>query len=162
MAASTPFSLAVWTLVTLDYSIEAYQGLHYSVDMWLGCIITCLLWQLTNPFEFKTGGDENGGVLLPQPLPRGNVDEQRADAMTRITLESTGIIPFNDMKIVGIYALPAMVAYVALIVVPEAFINYFLVGYSILAGIIFSRCGFTSFLQHLLLCEVTIAIGAYL
>ena len=82
--------------------------------------------------------------------------------MTRITLESTGIIPFNDMKIVGIYALPAMVAYVALIVVPEAFINYFLVGYSILAGIIFSRCGFTSFLQHVLLCEVTIAIGAYL
>ena len=82
--------------------------------------------------------------------------------MTRITLESTRIIPFDDMKIVGIYALPAMVAYVALIVVPEAFINYFLVGYSVLAGIIFLRCGFTSFLQHLLLCEVTIAIGAYL
>jgi hypothetical protein len=162
VAASTPFSLAVWTLVTLDYSIEAYQGLHYSVDMWLGCIITCLLWKLTKPFEFKTGGDENVGVLVPQPLPQGNVDERRADAMTRMPLESTGIIPFNDMKIVGIYALPAMVAYVALIVVPEAFINYFLVGYSVLAGIIFSRCGFTSFLQHVLLCEVTIAIGAYL
>lgn len=162
VAASTPFSLAVWTLVTLDYSIEAYQGLHYSVDMWLGCIITCLIWKLTKPFEFKNGGDENVGVLLPQPLPQGNVDERRADAMTRMPLESTRIIPFDDMKIVGIYALPAMVAYVALIVVPEAFINYFLVGYSILAGIIFSRCGFTSFLQHVLLCEVTIAIGAYL
>jgi hypothetical protein len=162
VAASTPFSLAVWTLVTLDYSIEAYQGLHYSVDMWLGCIITCLLWKLTKPFEFKNGGDENVGVLIPQPLPQGNVDARRADAMTRMPLESTRIIPFDDMKLVGIYALPAMVAYVALIVVPEAFINYFLVGYSVLAGIIFSRCGFTSFLQHVLLCEVTIAIGAYL
>lgn len=159
VAASTPFSLAVWTLVTLDYSIEAYQGLHYSVDMWLGCIITCLLWELTKPFEFKNG-DENVGVLLSQP--QNNGDEQRADAMTRIPLESTRIIPFDDMKIVGIYALPAMVTYVALIMVPEAFINYFLVGYSVLAGIIFSTCGFTTFLQHVLLCEVTIAIGAYL
>ena len=145
-ASNTPFSIAVWTLVALDYSIEAYQGLHYSVDMWLGCIVTCLLWQLTKPFEFGAGN-----------VPLGNADEIIMSSMPidfkRFTL---------DMKIVGTYALPAMVAFVALTVVPEAYVNYILVGYSVWAGIIFSRCGFTNFLQHVLLCEVCLGLGAYL
>jgi hypothetical protein len=144
-ASNTPFSIAVWTLVALDYSIEAYQGLHYSVDMWLGCIVTCLLWQLTKPFEFEAGNMFSDGDEKAMP--------SMSSDFTRFPL---------DMKIVGTYALPATVAFVALTMVPEAFVNYFLVGYSVWAGIIFSRCGFTSFVQHVLLCELCLGLGAYL
>jgi hypothetical protein len=145
-ASHAPFSIAVWTLVALDYSIEAYQGLHYSVDMWLGCIVTCLLWHLTKPFEFGAGDG-----------PLGDADERTMPGMP-IDFERFPL----DMRMVGTYALPATVAFVALTVVPEAYVNYFLVGYSVWAGIIYSQCGFTSFLQHVLLCEVCLGLGAYL
>ena len=147
-ASNVPFSMAVWTLVALDYSIEAYQGLHYSVDMWLGCVITCLLWQLTRPFEFGDAGAPSTDAC-ERPMPGVPIDYVG------------GKFPLT-MKIYGTYALPAAIAFVALTMVPEAYVNYFLVGYSVWAGVIFSRCGFTSFLQHVLLCEVCLGLGAYL
>jgi hypothetical protein len=113
--------------------------------MWLGCIVTCLLWQLTKPFEFEAGNMFSDGDEKAMP--------SMSSDFTRFPL---------DMKIVGTYALPATVAFVALTMVPEAFVNYFLVGYSVWAGIIFSRCGFTSFVQHVLLCELCLGLGAYL
>lgn len=145
-ASDTSFSVAVWTLIALDYSIESYQGLHYSVDMWLGCVVTCLLWQLTKPVEF--GGehgrimqnDENGkteAAVAPPPPP--------LDGMT-----------------VAMYALPAALSFLILTVVPEAVVNYFLVGYSVWVGVIFARSGFTIFLQHVLLCELCFGLGVYL
>lgn len=146
-ASNLPFSMAVWTLVAVDYSIEAYQGLHYSVDMWLGCVVTCLLWQLTKPFEF-------GDVAAPST-------DAYERTMPSAPIDYFGKFPLT-MKIAGTYALPAAIAFVALTMVPEAFVNYFLVGYSVWAGVIFSRCGFTSFLQHVLLCEVCLGLGAYL
>jgi hypothetical protein len=47
-------------------------------------------------------------------------------------------------------------------VVPEAVVNYFLVGYSIWAGVVFARCGFTIYVQHILICELCFGLGAYL
>ncbi|KAL7543980.1 hypothetical protein ACHAXR_013460 [Thalassiosira sp. AJA248-18] len=141
-ASNTSFSIAVWTLIALDYSIESYQGLHYSVDMWLGCIVTCLLWQLTKPLEI--------GRALDQPQ-HDNV--KREDTNRPSPLNAT---------IVAMYALPPTLAFVILMVVPEAYVNYFLVGYSVWAGVILLRSGFTHFLQHLLLCELCFGLGAYL
>ncbi|KAL3827350.1 hypothetical protein ACHAXA_003084 [Cyclostephanos tholiformis] len=145
-ASNTQFSIAVWTLVALDYSIESYQGLHYSVDMWLGCIVTCLLWQITKPLEF--GGE----------APLIDANER---TMPNIPIDYFGEFPLT-MKVACTYALPAAIAFVALTLVPEAFVNYIFVGYSVWAGVIFFRCGFTSFLQHVLLCELCIGLGAYL
>merc|ERR1711957_978124 len=85
-ASNASFSIAAWTLIALDYSIEAYQGMHYSVDMWLGCIVTCLLWQLTKPLEFVAEGEQiqNGSPKKAPPL---------------------------NAKTVLMYALPASLAY---------------------------------------------------
>ena len=60
------------------------------------------------------------------------------------------------------YALPAIIGFVVLTMVPEAFVNYFLVGYSGWAGVSFARHGFTNFLQHVLICELCMGLGAYL
>jgi len=144
VAANTKFSVAVWTLVALDYAIESYQGLHYSVDMWLGCIVTCLLWQLTKYCEFGSSVHEE------QRRSKGK-EEQPQQAASPL-----------DAQVVSIYALPAVIAFMVLTVVPEAYINYFLVGYSAWAGVILARQGFTNFLQHVLLCELCFGLGAYL
>jgi len=143
VAANTSFSIAVWTLIALDYSIEAYQGLHYSVDMWLGCIVTCLLWQLTKPLEIggqrdqksQNGKAKKGSTVRPPPL----------NATTIVT-----------------YAVPALVAFFGLTVVPEAFLNFFFMGYSLWVGVYLMKCGFTNLLQHVLMCELCLGLGTYL
>lgn len=147
VASNTSFSIAVWTLVALDYSIEAYEGLHYSVDMWLGCIVTCLLWHLLKSFEF-------GGVHLEQQHQHEERNEKR---MVNKAKQSP-----LDATILGTYALPAILAFLVLTVVPVALVNYFLVGYSIWAGVVFARCGFTIYVQHILICELCFGLGAYL
>ncbi|KAL7527857.1 hypothetical protein ACHAWF_002335 [Thalassiosira exigua] len=141
-AADASFSTAVWTLVALDYAIETYQGLHYSVDMWLGCIVTCLLWQLTKPLEI------------------GNEAEQaEIQAGQKATMEEP---PPLNATIAAMYALPAAVVFVVLVAVPEAYVNYFIVGYAAWAGAIYARRGVTHFSQHLLMCLLCNALGAYL
>ncbi len=144
VASNTSFSIAVWTLVVLDYGIEAYQGLHYSVDMWLGCIVTCLLWHLLQTLEF-------GGIQRK----RSQQHEGKIDSRTA---QQTPL----DATILGMYALPALLAFLVLTVVPEAMVNYFLVGCSIWAGVVFARCGFTIYVQHILICELCFGLGAYL
>ena len=138
-ASHASFSAAAWTLIALDYAIEAYQGLHYSVDMWLGCVVTCLLWQLTRSLE---GAEEGGG--------------------RRHRRGSAGTAPPLTATVAGLYALPAAGAFAILTVVPLAFVNYFLVGYSVWVGVIFAKYGFTNFLQHVLLCQLCFGLGVYL
>ncbi|KAL9181843.1 hypothetical protein ACHAXT_012186 [Thalassiosira profunda] len=142
-AANASFSIAVWTLIALDYGIESYQGLHYSVDMWLGCIVTCLLWQLTKPLEV------------------GGVQEQTHQRENARKGNGNNAAPL-DAATMAKYTAPAVVGFVVLTMVPEAFVNYFLVGYSTLAAVLFARNGFTNFLQHLLMCELCLGLGAYL
>ena len=43
-------SWAVWMLVAVDYSIEVFQGFHYSIDMLLGMIITRLVFSVLADF----------------------------------------------------------------------------------------------------------------
>jgi hypothetical protein len=146
VASNTSFSVAVWTLVALDYSIEAYQGLHYSVDMFLGGIVTCLLWHLTAPLE-------NEGEL--EQLQK---EKQRKDGASGNAARA----PPLDTTVVAMYAAPAILAFLILAVFPEAYVNYFVIGYSLVAGVMFKKHGFSNFLQHELLCMLMFALGAYL
>lgn len=142
VASNTRFSMALWTLMALDYSIEAYQGLHYSVDMWLGCIVTCLLWQLTKPLELE-----------------GELEERTRSRVKGATVAKA---PPLDAKVVAMYAAPAFLGFVILTTIPEAIVNYFLVGYTLWAGGIFAQWGFTNFSQHILLCLLFVTLGTYL
>lgn len=147
VSSNTPFSVAVWALVALDYSIEAYQGLHYSVDMFLGGIITCLLWHLTAPLE-------NEGEL-----EQVQKEKQRKGGGGE---NSIATAPSLNATVMAIYAAPAVLAFLILAVFPESSVNYFAILYSFVAGVIFKRHGFTNFLQHVLLCLLIFAIGVYL
>lgn len=142
VASNTRFSMALWTLMALDYSIEAYQGLHYSVDMWLGCIVTCLLWQLTKPLELEGESEER--------------------TRSRVKGATVAKAPPLDAKVVAMYAAPAFLGFVILTTIPEAIVNYFLVGYTLWAGGIFAQWGFTNFSQHILLCLLFVTLGTYL
>jgi hypothetical protein len=146
VASNAPFSVAVWTLIALDYSIEAYQGLHYSVDMFLGGIVTCLLWHLTAPLE-------NEGEV--EQLQK---EKQRKEGGG----ENIARAPPLDTTVVTMYAAPALLAFLILAVFPEACVNYFAIVYSLVAGVIFKKHGFTNFLQHELLCMLVFTLGVYL
>mmetsp|Transcript_6042 Transcript_6042/g.10187 ORF Transcript_6042/g.10187 Transcript_6042/m.10187 type:complete len:549 (+) Transcript_6042:132-1778(+) len=146
VASNTSFSVAVWTLIALDYSIEAYQGLHYSVDMFLGGIVTCLLWHLTAPLE-------NEGELEKLQKEKQRKDGAGCNAARAPPLDAT---------VVAMYAAPAVLAFLVLAVFPEAYVNYFVIGYSLVAGVMFKKHGFSNFLQHELLCMLMFTIGVYL
>ena len=146
VSSNTQFSVAVWTLVALDYSIEAYQGLHYSVDMFLGGIVTCLLWHLTAPLE-------NEGEM--EQLQK---EKQAKEGVGADLARATPL----DISVIAMYAAPAFLAFLILAVFPEAFVNYFAIAYSLTAGLLFKKNGFTNFLQHELLCLLMFTIGVYL
>ncbi|KAL3791036.1 hypothetical protein HJC23_003025 [Cyclotella cryptica] len=143
------FSGALWTLVAVDFAIEAYQGLHYSVDMWLGCIVTCLLWQLTKGLEGEGDGLE--------------VEDMEWKKKEKVVMAKIEVSPTPlDGGVVALYSLPAFLGFILLTFVSEAVVNYFLVGYAIWAGIIFAKWGFTNFSQHILLCLLFVTLGSYL
>ena len=142
VAGNNRFSVALWTLVGVDFAIESYQGLHYSVDMWLGCVVTCLLWQLTSDLE------------VPGDLEKRKLMENHIE----MTNENVPL----DRKVVGMYALPAILGFIVLTYVPEAIVNYFLVSYAVWAAVILVKWGFTNFSQHILLCLLCVTLGSYL
>lgn len=146
VSSNTSFSMAVWTLVALDYSIESYQGLHYSVDMFLGGIVTCLLWHLTAPLEIE--GE----------LEQLQKEKQRKEGVGGNAARA----PPLDATVVTMYAVPAVLAFFTLAVFPEAYVNYIAIGYSLVAGVMFKKHGFSNFLQHELLCMLMFTIGVYL
>ena len=146
VASDTSFSIAVWTLIALDYSIETYQGLHYSVDMWLGCIVTCLLWHLTK------------GLEVPGDAERIRSAKSRESDAIQIQHHDTPL----DTGVLVRYALPPAIGFVILAAVPEAIRNYFLVGYTAWAGVILLKSGFTNYVQHILLCLLYVTLGTYL
>ena len=128
------FTIALWTLLIIDFCIEVYEGFHYSVDMWMGGLITFLLWQSFAPLE----------------------DEIVSDNREHLSLSSVTKEEFL------LYLIPAFFAYVVIVVLPEAICNYFALGYIFFsAGYIFQK-GFSHFIQHVLLCLLFLALAIYL
>ena len=130
------FSGAVWSLLAFDYGIEILQGFHYSVDMWLGAVLTALI------FRGLRGVEENW-----------DEDELRGD-----------LVPVRRSATVGIwtsYGLPALLGFGVLTFTREAVANVWLVLY-VLTAIYLQVRGRQHLSRHLLICLVYITLGVYL
>eukprot|EP00586_Coscinodiscus_wailesii_P017780 CAMPEP_0172505202 /NCGR_PEP_ID=MMETSP1066-20121228/184384_1 /TAXON_ID=671091 /ORGANISM="Coscinodiscus wailesii, Strain CCMP2513" /LENGTH=475 /DNA_ID=CAMNT_0013281715 /DNA_START=104 /DNA_END=1528 /DNA_ORIENTATION=+ len=101
IADNLAFSTSVWILLTFDYFIEVIQGLHYSVDMWLGAIVTSLIWRLLGPLEQKAPKEEKDLYLMPLS-----------------SATATDIIQFS---------IPAVIAVIAITVLPNSIANLWIV-----------------------------------
>jgi PAP2 superfamily C-terminal len=128
------FTIALWSLLIIDFCIEVYEGFHYSVDMWMGGLITFLLWKSFAPLE----------------------DEIVSDNREYLSLSSVTKEEFV------LFLIPAFMAYVVIVVLPEEICNYFALGYIFFSAVYIFRKGFSHFIQHVLLCLLFLALAIYL
>eukprot|EP00521_Asterionellopsis_glacialis_P019040 CAMPEP_0195326626 /NCGR_PEP_ID=MMETSP0708-20121125/9808_1 /TAXON_ID=33640 /ORGANISM="Asterionellopsis glacialis, Strain CCMP134" /LENGTH=154 /DNA_ID=CAMNT_0040394257 /DNA_START=127 /DNA_END=588 /DNA_ORIENTATION=+ len=120
VASNTKFSVALWALVAMDYSIEVYEGFHYSVDMWMGALLTSLLWRIYVTLEqddqdeqVEKDDDDNNKE------EEGNVNDSHTD--TPVQWRSLAEVTTQQLLW---YGLPGFGAFVVVAVMPEAIANY--------------------------------------
>jgi len=146
------FSVAVWTMLALDYAVEIYEGFHYSVDMWLGCVVVSLLWRVLQPVE---------GMISAKPTSsrQGNSEP------------IAGSKP--SLQQVVLYACPGVLAYLQLVLFPKWSSNFLIVGYLVFVVFLFAQFVFRQppsyrktlvlhYGQHTVLCLLYMALGVYL
>lgn len=129
------FSIALWLLLALDYCVEVYEGFHYSVDMWMGALLTSLLWRVVAFIE-----EQDHAVPKREFHP----------------------IATTSAATLARYAIPSLGAYLAIAVFPESTGNYWLLLYISIPGLQIARDGFSHQVQHELFCMLYIALGTYL
>uniref|UniRef100_A0A7S4I8H4 Sphingomyelin synthase-like domain-containing protein n=1 Tax=Odontella aurita TaxID=265563 RepID=A0A7S4I8H4_9STRA len=131
---NTLFSIAVWSLLTLDYLVEVLQGFHYSVDMWLGAIITSLIFRSLALVE---------DIHDPEPKPN--------------------FAPLSSIKVTDVFAYgaPAFLGFVVLTVTNEATANVWIVLYMV-AAVVTQLKGMAHVSRNVLICTMYIALGIYL
>lgn len=128
------FSVAVWSLLAFDYLVEVYQGYHYSVDMWMGAVITSLIFRSLATVEPEiVHGEENN--YLP--------------------------VSSNSMRDVTLYVAPALLAFVIITISKEAIANLWIVIYVITAAVAQIK-GDAHFSRHIFVCTLYIALIVYL
>mmetsp|Transcript_1699 Transcript_1699/g.3848 ORF Transcript_1699/g.3848 Transcript_1699/m.3848 type:complete len:134 (-) Transcript_1699:105-506(-) len=133
--------------------------------MWLGCVVTCLLWVLTRGAE-REGERERKELWRKlrwqqsQQLQQQQLQQQQQQKQQ--LYEHSSRTPQWNGTVIGMYALPTILGFLILTVVPEAYANYFLVGYTLWAGGIVFRWGQTNYSQHILLCLLYVTLAAYL
>ena len=134
VADNAVFSVAVWSLLAFDYLVEVYQGYHYSVDMWMGAVITSLIFRSLASVEPKViHGEENN--YLPMSS--------------------------NSIRDVILYVAPALLAFVIITVSREAIANLWIVIYVITAAAAQIK-GDAHFSRHIFVCTLYIALIVYL
>lgn len=135
------FTVALWTLVAIDYMVEVYEGFHYSVDMWLGAILVNFIWKSLAGIEESSASD-----LQQQVAKRfyGLAEASRADWVK--------------------YTIPVIVCWIQVtgIVVPVERANYTILAF--IAAVIYqiSMSGFQQYTQHCLFSLLYLALGIYL
>ena len=159
------FCGALWTMVVLDYMVEIYEGFHYSVDMWLGLVLVCLLWRV---LEVVEGQDQRS---------RNNIGDQgnrwSEDEVSRPTAMFASNNFFSRSTTVAIYSVPAVIAFVQLLILPPWTGNVLIVLYTIVGAVLYvglslrskdpSRAAFYLHMaQHVVYTLLFMAIGIYL
>lgn len=131
------FTVAVWTLLAFDYVVEAMQGFHYSIDMWLGAVLTCLIWRVAEPVE--------------RAVARKGTIQAR--------------IPFSEATSWDLvaYAIPGVVSYIPVTFYPKTVMFYFVVVIALVVYLlVVNRGTLTPYTQHVVLSVVYMAIGTLL
>lgn len=144
IGADPYFQACLWSLVALDFAVEIYEGFHYSVDMFLGTVLVCLLWRVLATVE---------GTNATSPVPR---------------------LPFREVpkQTIGLYCLPVIGAYAQLTILPHIIANpviilYALVAFAFLLASLRNRktpliqAAYQHAAQHTLLCLLFLAFGVY-
>jgi hypothetical protein len=136
------FTAALWMLVAMDYSVEVFEGFHYSVDMWLGCLLVNLIWRVLAPVEEgTTNQDDSAGAPRQEYKP---------------LVASTA----ND---IFKYAAPAFVGYLQVTrIIPLVIANVTIALFVAMVVLQISRQGFQQYSQHCLFCLLYTALGVYL
>lgn len=139
------FQACLWSLVVLDFCVEIYEGFHYSVDMFLGAVLVCLLWRVL-------ASTEDAGPI--SYTPRQQLRE----------LSTTKI---------GLYCLPVLGAYAQLTILPRAITIPVIVLYATVAvgfltvslrsrAVPLRQAAYQHAAQHTLLSLLFFALGVYL
>lgn len=128
-------SIALWSMLTIDFLLEVYEGFHYSVDMWLGALIGCMMWRILAPVE--------------------EIDSQLSGTKLKALSSATRLEILT-------YATPAMAAYIDIIFVPHNYQSYLTIIFLLYAVIHAIRLGFTHFLQMELFTLMFLAITVWL
>ena len=129
------FSFALWSLLAMDFSVEVYEGFHYSVDMWMGAVLTIMLWRILAPLEDT----------------KEPIHKQEFHSLSDATIP----------EIVS-YALPSVFSYLALALLPKSMGNYWIMLYCIVALVQLARHGVNHHVQHVFFCLLYIGLGIYL
>jgi len=133
---------AVWMLLIMDYSVEIYEGFHYSVDMWMGLVLVTLLWRVFGKETVATGATP------------------AAPSIQWVAPSVTEAIP---------HIVPAVLAYLQLVMLPKWMSNpMILVLISVAVGFFIrgrsKRPGNSDLhlAQHTAYCVLYLALGIYL
>mmetsp|Transcript_19289 Transcript_19289/g.27903 ORF Transcript_19289/g.27903 Transcript_19289/m.27903 type:complete len:502 (+) Transcript_19289:188-1693(+) len=136
VSGNTLFGICVWVLLSVDFLVEMYQGLHYSVDMFLGGVITSLLWKSFAHLEKDAHIGKNTKFV----------------SLEHISV-SDGIW----------YGVPTYVAFGVLTFGSSFMANGFIYLYLVCSvGVVVKNGGYSHYVQHLLLCLLYVALGVYL
>jgi hypothetical protein len=161
------FCIALWTMVALDYMVEIYEGFHYSVDMWLGMVLVCLLWRVLQHVEGPTpqssskiaqeAGFEQEEQKQSTPLNAGDV--------------SSYFLSWNATVL--LYSAAALVVFLQLVILPSWTVNFLIVIYTAITGVLYVGFAlpnkdpikaslYQHAAQHVLFCLLFMALGIYL
>lgn len=135
VANNVVFSVATWSLLAFDYMIEVYQGFHYSIDMWLGAVVTSLVFRSLSFIEVTSRNRDLDQSYAP-----------------------LGSLTYRDAVL---YLSPAILAFVIVNISNEAIANLWVVIY--VTGAVAAGLKVGSHLsRHVLFCTLYIALITYL
>jgi PAP2 superfamily C-terminal len=174
------FTVAVVMLLLLDYSIEIYEGFHYSVDMWLGGMLVFLFWNyfgyMDNSKQREREARMNKADASVDDVSGGGgvgtttSSQQREEPQQGKTQE---LQPDKLPLAVWLqYACPVILAYLQLVVFPLVLANYVIIlylttviaSYQVMKKLADKDTSALIFhwIQHVLHCLIYIALGIYL
>lgn len=140
-------------LLLLDYSVEIYEGFHYSVDMWLGLVIVSLFWKVFSFWED-----------LPETKP--------ANAPTSDATDFPQPEASLSNRDLAVYFASSTVSYLQVVVFPRSIVNGWIVVFVLSVAVCFvfmlraktsaEASTFQYYAQHILLCTLHMAFGVYL
>jgi len=151
------FCIALWTMVVLDYIVEIYEGFHYSVDMWFGMVVTCLLWRVLEPIEGSNSMESNQSI--------------EPDEETKSRSAEKAVLPWNAAVL--LYSLPALLSFLQLAVLPSSTFFFLLVIYVIIIVVLYfgfalpngdspKAALYQHAAVHFMFCVLYMTVGVYL